>query len=165
MIWRPLTLWSVIFATLSKVIVANGFLLDYNKVVFVILSQSHDRHAKILSDTKANLKEKLSKMGVPDCKVFDLQNDFKVKGGWSIIPLVPVLKTYTDDANWFVFLADNSRVHLENLSEILSRYQSDYGIFLGHALKEMDNTIYPDINAGFVMSTELIKSYWTYQVF
>ena len=105
--------------------------IDFNQVVFVILSQSDQRHIQIANETKGVLIENLlTDGGVSVPKVFDLHSDIGIAGGWSIYPLLPFLNTLIDDTKWFVFLAENSRVHLQNLGEILSSYPSDYGIFL-----------------------------------
>jgi len=104
--------------------------IDFNQVVFVILSQPDQRHIKIANETKEVLTENLLSVGVEVPKVFDLHTDFVIVGGWSIYPLLPFLVKLIDETKWFIFLAENSRVHLQNLANILSEYPSDYGIFL-----------------------------------
>ena len=81
-----------------------------------------------------------------------------ILGGWSIFPLLPALNKYTEESKWFIFLAENSRVNLKNLDQTLSRYQSDYGIFLGHALNNLE-ILHPDYSSGFAISTELLKMF------
>ena len=137
--------------------------VDFNQVVFVILSQSDSHHAKISEETKTILIESLIKENVSNPKVFDLHNDWTVSGGWSIYPLLPSLNELSIDSKWFVFLAENSRVRLDVLNGILSRFSSDYGIFLGHVLNNMD-VPYPDFAAGFVLSKELVKLFHTEMV-
>jgi hypothetical protein len=105
--------------------------LDFNQVVFVVLSQPDQRHIKIADETKDLLGENLLRDGIREPKVFDLHNDFPpLAGGWAIYPLLPFLYKFIDDTKWFVFLAENSRVRLQNLAKVLSSYPSDYGVFL-----------------------------------
>lgn len=138
--------------------------IDFNEVVFVILSQSDSHHAKISDETKTILTESLIReLNVTNPKVFDLHNNLTVTGGWSIYPLLPSLNSFANEAKWFVFLAENSRVRLNVLADILSRFTSDYGVFLGHVLTNMD-VPYPDFAAGFVMSQELVKQFHTAMV-
>ncbi len=70
--------------------------IDFNEVVFVILSQSDSHHAKISDETKTILTESLIReLNVTNPKVFDLHNNLTVTGVQFILfcPLWTVLQT------------------------------------------------------------------------
>jgi hypothetical protein len=58
------------------------------------------------------------------------------------------------DTKWFVFIPERSGVNLKHLTPILSRYPSDYGIFLAHRKPE---TIYPNFATGFILSRQIVR--------
>ena len=137
---------------------AVTFSYDLNQVVFVILSQTGRRHEKIGQETREKLTKVLIDDGVEKPQIFDLHRDWRMTGGWTIFPLLPLLDQVSKpNTKWYAFLNEASEINLPVFKEVLSQYTSDYGIFVGRSLKE--HTIdFPDALAGFLMSKELLSN-------
>ncbi len=76
-------------------------------------------------------------------------------GGWTVFRLLPMLESISDPKpKWFVFLSEGSEVNLDPLKSILSRYESDYGIFLSNNLPD---TLYPNFAGGVILSKAIIS--------
>ena len=154
-----LLLFTLLFSFLN---VATSTSFDLGQVAFVILSQSGPRHEPISAETRLRLTTALNGDGVTEPQVFDLINDFPGPGGWTIFPLLPLLdKVARPETKWFAFLHETTEVNPELLREVLSRYESDYGIFLGRALREQDN-VFPDSVPGFLISKDLFDNLLVY---
>jgi hypothetical protein len=84
--------------------------------------------------------------------------DLPVKAGWTVFPPLPLLHKYfpPDVVKWFVFVDELSVVRPNTLSRVLSKFKTDYGIFIGHALNHKSDT-FPDDKAGFAMSSALVR--------
>lgn len=60
-----------------------------SRVGFVIMSQSHERHARIADDSSRKLIEDLRESGIQDPVVFVTHRDFPIFGAWTYFPLLP----------------------------------------------------------------------------
>jgi hypothetical protein len=65
------------------------FANDFNKVGFVIMSQSHRRHELIAEETRNKLIADLKKKGIERPTVFTSHKDLPNHGAWSYFPLFP----------------------------------------------------------------------------
>ena len=148
MIWRLFLLSSL----------AVTYSYDLNQVVFVILSQTGRRHEDIAQETREKLTKVLREDGVEEPQIFDLHNDWRMTGGWSIFPLLPLLDQVSKPGTkWYVFLNEASEINVPVFKEVLLQYTSDYGILVGRSLKD-HNVEFPDALAGFLMSKELLSN-------
>ena len=137
------------------------------QTAFIIMSQ--DAHDSKVSAFKDSLKMDLSGSGVETPLVILLHKDLPVLGGWSVLPITEsLLKNYSDDINWFVFLHEWSTVDVNIFETLLQEYDPKQEIFLGkplqdthpviiHYYKETLDIKYPDFSAGFVLSRPLVK--------
>ena len=71
--------------------------VDLNRVVFVVVSQTSKHHTSIANVTVNTLKKNLIEDGVQVPKVCDVQKDFPVKGGWTFFPIFPALYDQVKD--------------------------------------------------------------------
>ena len=60
-----------------------------SRVGFVIMSQSHERHARIADDSSRKLIEDLRESGIQDPVVFVTHRDLPIFGAWTYFPLLP----------------------------------------------------------------------------
>ncbi len=158
-----------IFILTSFVSTSTTTTYDLSDVVFVIVSQPHPYHATIADESKERLLNNLQKDGVQNPQVFSLHRDLPLHGGWTIFPLLPPLnKISRPETKWFAFLHEAAEVNLDLFKTIVSKYTTDYEIFVGHSLTDLDSTVthhydpsgqlaYPDFKAGFLLSKKLVN--------
>jgi len=154
----------------SFVLTSTTTTYDLSNVVFVILSQPQKYHATIADETKEKLMTNLRKDGVQNPQVFSLHKDLPLHGGWTIFPLLaPLNKISRPETKWFAFLHEAAEVNLDLFKTIVSKYKSDYEIFVGHSLTDLESSVthhydpsgelaYPDFKAGFLLSKNLANS-------
>ena len=154
-----------IFVLFSMICVASSKVLDHT--AFVIMSQhAHDIKA---SAYKNALISDLNNSGVESPIVILLHEDLPILGSWSILPITqPLLKDYSSDIEWFVFLHEASTIDVKTFKSMLEEYDPKQDTFLGKALHDTHPTIvhyyeenldmtYPDFSAGFVLSRSIVK--------
>ena len=113
-----------------------GDVFLYDEVVFIIASEEHNDHETCAAAvTKQKLVQSLKASNFSTENVFQLNRDIKVKATWTIFPFLPTLsRAFGTRMKWFVFISESSEVNLEILSQVLSQFKSDFGIFVGHSL-------------------------------
>jgi hypothetical protein len=87
---------------------------DLNRVVFGVMSQPSKHHMSIANVTVSTLKKNLILNGVQTPKVWDLQKDFPIKGGWTFFPLFPALddQVILSFSSKFIFLVYKTGTYL-----------------------------------------------------
>ena len=143
---------------------------DLSRCVFIVMSQPNKHHDKLASHLKDELTEKLSSL-TDEPQILLLHRDFPSDhGAWTFLPILDHLdELYGQNANWFVFLQDFTRVNVPVLKKILEGYNPDDNLFIGHGLNDTTHTIthhfdnpgeivYPDLGPGFVLSFQLVAN-------
>ena len=139
-------------------------------LVFVVLSQPNSYHSEIAHQTRIELRNALEKEGVKRVRILVSHEDLPIHGAWTIFPLVNYLdqKYRLQKIEWFLFLDESTRVNAKLLKDVLERYNNLASPFIGHALQDREHTIihhfedpkslsYPDFEAGFILSSYLVK--------
>ena len=137
------------------------------QTAFIIMSQdAHDSKALAFKDS---LEKDLKDLGVKAPTAVLLHKDLPILGGWSVLPILePLLKNYSDDIEWFVFLHESSNVDVNIFEMLLQEYDASKEVFLGKALYDRHPVIihfyeenldmkYPDFSAGFALSRPLVR--------
>ena len=86
---KSLILVSLLIMLMSASASASDSQQQLSKVGFVIMSQPHERHARIADDSSRKLIEDLRESGIQDPVVFVTHRDFPLFGAWTYFPLLP----------------------------------------------------------------------------
>jgi hypothetical protein len=133
---------------------------DFPSVTFIVMTQRTSHHQLMGDETVNKLKQNLLENGIENANVIDLQKNIPVKGGWTYFPLFPQLKHRFPNSKWFIFLHETSEVELDNLQQILLKFDDatkqdhfiGYGIVDSGESKvhsfERTKLQYPDLSAG-----------------
>lgn len=141
------------------------FVVDH--VVFVIFTQGTTYYLK----GAKNLKNSINEQG----KHLKLQNyDIVIKStqhqkeNWVIFPMFSKLIWEYPNSSWFVILEERTGVNLENLLNVLKKYDRTQKLWVGKSLTDKEPTIihhfknpkefeYPHIGCGFAMTLPLLQ--------
>ncbi|XP_015918993.1 beta-1,3-glucosyltransferase [Parasteatoda tepidariorum] len=136
----------------------------------IIRSQSNPHHNALADFKKKYILKQAEK--IPNdikIRVFKTHQDFlNAPGHWTILPLFKKLQSL-QEYSWFIFMEENTNIHLDNLIKLLSNYNKSEDVFVGHALVDENPTIihhfaavedsalsYPHFSTGFFLSSTLI---------
>ncbi|XP_072751462.1 beta-1,3-glucosyltransferase [Anoplolepis gracilipes] len=145
----------------------NADVIEPNDVVVVILSQKEGYHAAHADHLRKSIYEQASALEKEPPKVV-LTHELKMKGSWTITPLLIYLSDKFPNAKWFFFCLENTVIQLAKLLIILGKFNSSQDVWIGHALYDHDPTIihhfaetrkfkYPHFATGFGVTFKLLK--------
>ena len=134
---------------------------------FVILSQPDSYHVKLASDCKLRLTKALKDSKIDAKAIVTTENELKYHGSWTIFPVLTQLANKLKlVSKWVVFLDPQSSVNIDALAILLAKHYNKH--FIGHGLEDREHTIihhfkdpksllYPNFEAGFILSGSLIN--------
>ncbi|CAL1528770.1 unnamed protein product, partial [Lymnaea stagnalis] len=146
-----------------------------NQIVFILLSQSNEFHARQAEDFEKHVTDQVSHLSeIQRPQLFFTHRHFvDVRGSWTIFPLIEHLIDLLKkkDFSWVFICEEDTRVNVQGLVTLLKSYNASQHYFLGRELRDKQTTIihhfafaddpsqftYPDFRAGLVLSITLIK--------
>ena len=163
--------FQIFFFVLFCVLSLCNFSLG-NSILLIIRSQNNKYHAQVANETHASINAQIDKYKL-DCKVILLHNEWETESAWTILPLMPeIASKYSNDFDWFVFIEELTKVDLQSLVNVVSKYDFNKSLYFGRCLHDKSPTVihhyaffdgkvtefkYPDFHAGWVMSKTLVK--------
>nr|XP_054749086.1 beta-1,3-glucosyltransferase-like [Lytechinus pictus] len=143
-------------------------------VVFVIRSQAPSPHVERARRIRDDIAQqcRLHNLGHPDVVLLHERYGGPHSGHWTLFPALPKLFNEFEEKKWFFFCEEDTRVNVQGLIALLSRFSSGEEWFLGKSLFDQEATIihhfrfndmlsefiFPDFDAGWILSESLLKS-------
>eukprot|EP00057_Strongylocentrotus_purpuratus_P010408 XP_011664882.1 PREDICTED: beta-1,3-glucosyltransferase [Strongylocentrotus purpuratus] len=143
-------------------------------VVFVIRSQAASPHVERARRIKDDIAQqcRLHNLDHPDVVLLHERYGGPYSGHWTLLPALPKIYNEFEQKKWFFFCEEDTRVNVQGLIALLSRFSSGEDWFLGKSLFDQEATIihhfrfhdslsefiFPDFDAGWILSEAVMKS-------
>ncbi|XP_076107082.1 beta-1,3-glucosyltransferase-like [Mytilus galloprovincialis] len=145
--------------------------LTADQIIFVVVTQPNKYHVSRAEEFKKHFKAQLTDIDKNDHpKLYFTHKEWdNMNGAWTFFPIFKLLEEDLDDKAWVFICEEDTRLDMQKLTKVLSKFDFDEDYILGHALQDQHATIihhyafhdnpksfsYPDIGAGFALSNSL----------
>ena len=143
----------------------------------IVIRNSHDtvsrRRAENLQRGLLKQADEMGLVSFNNKNILMLHEAWAPLNAWTILPVFEYLyeKYLEKGVRWVFFCEDNTEINLKGLVRVLQRFKSEERLFIGHALYDEEASIihhfkfqkglgqfkYPDFDAGWAVTMELIK--------
>lgn len=156
-------------------VVSLGSAVTPPSVCMIIRSQPNSYFIKKAEALKGDVEAQAKKYNA-DIKVIMAHEEYasEFDNAWSLLPIMPQLaESHAKTNDWIMFVEEGTVVNVENLMKTLSKFDSTKDLFLARGLFDKDMVIihhftrrkaknggpflYPDFEAGWVLSSEFVK--------
>ncbi|KZC14213.1 PREDICTED: beta-1,3-glucosyltransferase [Dufourea novaeangliae] len=143
--------------------------LSPSDITITVLSHKEDYHAAHANLLKKNILEQADNLDKEPPEIV-VSYKLNINGSWTIIPLLKYLLNTYPTSKWFFFCFESTVLRLNKLLHILSKYEVNKNLWIGHALYDHEPTIihhfashnkkfkYPHIASGFAITSVLMNS-------
>lgn len=140
--------------------------------VIVVLSQPQPHLSEQAQQLKVDLHRQAQNLSQDVPVIHLLHEDFPHPGAWTVVPTFPKLSSlHGFNSSWIFFCESHTKIHLNQLLQILEKYNPEEEIWLGHALYDREASIihhfaffedpeyfkYPNFASGFAFTMTLVK--------